>query len=208
MNHTLFGYVRVSSKDQNEARQVKQMLEQGIPERNIFKDKVSGDTFVRNKYLALLEVLRQGDTLFISSIDRLGRNYQEILDQWRYLVSHLQVDIVVLDMPILDTRSELNLTSRLISDIVLQLLSYVAHNEREQIRKRQQEGIAIAKSKGVSFGRPELMFNLQQFVYWQNKIEQGLAVHTDAQRDLGLKHSTYYNILKEYRNNSGRFSTG
>lgn len=182
------------------------MADLGIADRNIFVDKDSGSTFQRKKYLALLEILRPGDTLFVESIDRLGRNYKDILDQWRYLVSHLQVDIVVLDMPILDTRSERDLTGKLISDIVLQLLSYVAEKERDHIRKRQREGIDIAKAKGTSFGRPKVLLDIQHFIEYQKNVEAGEVTHSEARKALNLKHSTYFNILREYRNKTGRFS--
>lgn len=146
----------------------------------------------------MIQVLRSGDMLYISSIDRLGRNYKEILAQWRYLVTQLQVHIVVLDMPLLDTRNSDDLTGKLISDIVLQLLSYVAEKERDHIRKRQNEGIEIAKAKGVSFGRPRILIDQKLFDECQQKRVAGKATHKEIQELLNLKHSTYYNLLKEY----------
>ena len=149
MSNYTYGYVRVSSKDQNLDRQLLALDKFGIPDELIFKDKVSGKNFERPAYLLLLEKLKPGDAIVIKSIDRLGRNYDEILEQWRILTEEKKVDIVVLDMPLLDTRQGRDLTGTLIADIVLQLLSYVAQTEREYIRQRQAEGIAAAKARGV-----------------------------------------------------------
>ena len=145
----LYGYARVSTKEQNEARQMAAMQEFGVEAKNVFLDKQSGKDFERPQYRRLLRKLKSGDTLVIKSIDRLGRNYEEILEQWRIITKEKQVDVVVLDMPLLDTRRGRDLTGTLIADIVLQLLSYVAQTEREFIRQRQAEGIAVAKAKGV-----------------------------------------------------------
>ena len=156
MKNNVYGYVRVSTKEQNEARQVITMHEFGVDEQNVFVEKQSGKDFNRPKYKRLLRKLKAGDTLVIKSIDRLGRNYDEIIEQWRIITKEKQVDIVVLDMPLLDTSQGRDLTGTLIADIVLQLLSYVAQNEREFIRTRQAEGIAAAKANGVRFGaRPK-----------------------------------------------------
>lgn len=149
----IYGYIRVSSRDQNEERQVIAMREFGIAEKNLVIDKQSGKDFVRPGDRRLLRKLKPNDTLAIKSIDRLGRNYDEVLEQWRLLTKEKQVDIVVLDMPLLDTRKGRDLIGTLISDIVLQLLSYVAQTEREFIHRRQAEGIAAAKARGVKFGR-------------------------------------------------------
>ena len=149
---TTYGYVRVSTKDQNEARQTIAMQEFGIDEKHIFLDKQSGKDFNRPQYQKLIRKLKKGDTLVIKSIDRLGRNYDEIIEQWRIITKEKEAAIVVLDMPLLDTRQGRDLTGTLIADIVLQLLSYVAQTEREFIKKRQAEGIAAAKAKGVHFG--------------------------------------------------------
>lgn len=154
MKNKIYGYVRVSSKDQNEERQLYTMKKIGIPLSNIYIDKVSGKDFNRSNYVKLTNTIDVDDLIYIQSIDRLGRNYEEIIEQWRYLTKEKQVDICVIDMPILDTRIGKDLLGTFISDIVLQILSFVAENERESIRKRQAEGIAIAKSKGVKFGRP------------------------------------------------------
>ena len=153
MSNYTYGYVRVSSKDQNLDRQLLAMETFGIPEEMIFKDKVSGKDFERPAYLLLLETVKPGDAIVIKSIDRLGRNYDEILEQWRIITKEKRASVVVLDMPLLDTRQGRDLTGTLIADIVLQLLSYVAQTEREFIRQRQAEGIAAARARGVQFGR-------------------------------------------------------
>ena len=147
-----YGYIRVSTKEQNEERQVIALAEWGIPPKRIYLDKQSGKDFDRPQYQRLVRKLKAGDTLVVKSIDRLGRNYDEILEQWRVITKEKRVDIVVLDMPLLDTRQGRDLTGTLIADIVLQLLSYVAETEREFIRQRQAEGIAVAKKNGVRFG--------------------------------------------------------
>lgn len=151
-----YGYVRVSSKDQNEARQLIAMNEFGVAQDKIYVDKQSGKDFDRPQYKRMLRRLHRGDTIVIKSIDRLGRNYDEIIEQWRIITKEKRASIVVLDMPLLDTRHDRDLMGTLIADIVLQLLSYVAQTERELIRQRQTEGIAAAKAKGVKFGaRPK-----------------------------------------------------
>ena len=150
----IYGYARVSTKEQNEARQLTALREMGIPSENVYLDKQSGADFERVQYRRMLRRLGPGDTLIVKSIDRLGRNYTEILEQWRIITKSKRAAIVILDMPLLDTRQNRDLTGQLIADIVLQLLSYVAQTEREFIRQRQAEGIAAAKSKGVRFGRP------------------------------------------------------
>lgn len=151
---TTYGYVRVSSKGQNEDRQLLALRELGIPEKNIFIEKQSGKDFERPQYQKLVWKLKKDDLLYIKSIDRLGRNYKEILEQWRILTQKKEADIVVLDMPLLDIRRGKDLMGTFLSDIVLQVLSFVAENERESIRQRQAEGIAAAKARGVKFGRP------------------------------------------------------
>lgn len=154
MKNDLYGYVRVSTREQNEDRQLAAMREFGVADDRIILDKQSGKNFDRPGYQCLIKKLKPGDTLVIKSIDRLGRNYEEILEQWRLLIKDRRVSIVVLDMPLLDTRQGRDLTGTLIADIVLQLLSYVAQTERESIHQRQAEGIAAAKARGVKFGRP------------------------------------------------------
>ena len=152
----VYGYIRVSSRDQNEDRQMVAMQGLAIPERHIFMDRQSGKDFLRPQYQRMVKKLRPGDLLYVKSIDRLGRNYEEILEQWRALTKERGVDIVVLDMPLLDTRRGKDLMGTFLSDIVLQVLSFAAENERSNIRQRQAEGIAAAKAKGVKFGRPPL----------------------------------------------------
>ena len=167
-----YGYVRVSTKEQNEDRQIIAMHKFGVTDSHIVLDKQSGKDFERPGYQHLVRKLKTGDTLVIKSIDRLGRNYDEILEQWRLLTKVKQVTVVVLDMPLLDTRQGRDLTGTLIADIVLQLLSYVAQNERENIRQRQAEGIAAAKARGVKLGRPSrpLPDNFRQVHRdWRNK---------------------------------------
>ena len=150
----IFAYVRVSSRDQNVDRQLDAIRSVSIPERNIFIEKMSGKDFIRPEYQRLMKKLKRGDLLYVKSIDRLGRNYSEIIEQWRKITKEKEADIVVLDMPLLDTRRGKDLLGTFISDIVLQLLSFVAENERTNIRQRQAEGIASAKARGVKFGRP------------------------------------------------------
>lgn len=152
----IYGYIRVSSRDQNEDRQLIALKEVGAPEKHIYIDKQSGKDFNRPQYKRLLRKIKKDDLLYIKSIDRLGRNYEEILQQWRILTKEKGIDIVVLDMPLLDTRRGKDLMGTFLSDIVLQVLSFVAENERTNIRQRQAEGIAAAKEKGVKFGRPPL----------------------------------------------------
>ena len=156
MENQIYGYIRVSSRDQNEDRQLIALRELHIPEKNIFIDKQSGKDFNRPQYKRLVRKLKKDDLLYIKSIDRLGRNYAEILEQWRLLTQTKGADIVVLDMPLLDTRQGKDLMGTFIADLVLQILSFVAQNEWEFIRKRQAEGIAAAKAKGVKFGRPPI----------------------------------------------------
>ena len=154
MAENIFGYIRVSTKDQNEDRQLIAMQELKIPERNLFIDKQSGKDFDRPQYKKMVRRMKKDDLLYIKSIDRLGRNYEEIQEQWRILTKEKKIDIVVLDMPLLDTRRGKDLMGTFLSDIVLQVLSFVAENERVNIRQRQAEGIAAAKARGVRFGRP------------------------------------------------------
>ena len=152
----LYGYIRVSTKEQNEDRQLLALKELAIQEKNLFIDKQSGKDFERPQYRKMVQKLKKDDLLYIKSIDRLGRNYSEILEQWRILTKEKGIDIVVLDMPLLDTRRGKDLMGTFLSDIVLQVLSFVAENERTTIRQRQAEGIAAAKARGVKFGRPPL----------------------------------------------------
>ena len=173
MSKIVYGYIRVSTKEQNEDRQRIALAEFPVPENHIFLDKLSGKDFERPQYKKLMKKLRPGDILVIKSIDRLGRNYEEILNQWRIITKEKRADIVVLDMPLLDTRQTgRDLTGTFVADLVLQILSYVAQTERENIKQRQKEGIAAAKLRGVQFGRPRksLPDNFQQVKEdWENK---------------------------------------
>lgn len=191
----LFGYVRVSSKDQNEDRQVVAMKEVGIDPRRIYVDKESGKDFNRPSYLRLLRALRSGDTLYVQSIDRFGRNYDEILEQWRDL-SKKGIGIVVLDMPLLNTSKDRDLTGRLIADIVLQLLSYVAQTEREFILKRQAEGIAAAKARGVHFGR-EPIERTPEMLEAMLSYRRGEITAREASKICGVSHSYICRWAKE-----------
>lgn len=165
-----YGYARVSSKDQNEARQIDALHNCGVADKNIFVDKQSGKDFERPEYKKLYLKLRKDDVLFVKSIDRLGRNYDEILTQWKRITKFRQADIVVLDMPLLDTRLGKDLLGTFLSDIVLQVLSFVAENERENIKQRQAEGIAAAKMRGVRFGRPPIPLSDDfEKIYWEWK---------------------------------------
>lgn len=196
MGRKEYGYVRVSSREQNIDRQLIALQGYGIESRDIFVDKLSGKNFERPQYRRLVKKLKPGDTLVIKSIDRLGRNYDEILVQWRHITKEISADVVVLDMPLLDTRQGRDLTGTLIADIVLQLLSYVAQTEREYIRQRQAEGIAAAKAKGVSFGRrPKARPNNYPAVYsnWQH----GCISARNAAEQLGVNHKTFLKWTKE-----------
>lgn len=185
-----YGYVRVSTQEQNEQRQMIALWGFGIKNDNIFMDKQSGKDFERSGYKRLLRKLKNGDTLVVKSIDRLGRNYEEILEQWRLITKEKQAAIVVLDMPLLDTRKNRDLTGTLIADIVLQLLSYVAQTEREFIRQRQAEGIKAAREKGVHLGRPSrpLPANFRS-VYRRWKL--GEITGSAAARECGMPLATF-----------------
>lgn len=192
----VYGYIRVSNADQNEDRQLVALRSCKVPECNLFVDKQSGKDFERPEYRRMLRRLKRDDLLYVKSIDRLGRNYGEILEQWRLLTKEKGVDIVVLDMPLLDTRSGKDLMGTFIADLVLQILSFVAQNERENIRQRQAEGIAAAKARGVPFGRPALPLpeNFEQVVSsWRNK-EIDFA---SALQQTGMRPATFYRRLKD-----------
>ena len=186
----LYGYIRVSTRDQNEDRQLIALRELKIPEKNIFVDKQSGKDFNRPQYKRLVRKLKKDDLLYIKSIDRLGRNYAEILEQWRLLTQTKGADIVVLDMPLLDTRKNRDLTGTLIADIVLQLLSYVAQTEREFIHQRQAEGIAVAKAQGVRFGRPPLAQPKEFPAVHQAWLKKEISAR-EAARRLSVTHKTF-----------------
>ena len=193
MNETtekLYGYIRVSTKEQNEDRQKLAMLSFGVPEKYLYVDKQSGKDFDRPSYKKLMRKIKPGDTLVIKSIDRLGRNYEEILEQWRSITREKKAAIVVLDMPLLDTRQGRDLTGTLIADIVLQLLSYVAQTEREFIRQRQAEGIAAAKARGVHMGRRPMAIP-ESFVPVYIRWKQGEISGREAARVLGVAQHTF-----------------
>lgn len=199
MSSKIFGYARVSSKEQNEERQLNAFKEFGIDERDIYIDKQSGKDFNRDNYLVLKHILRENDLLVIKSIDRLGRNYNMIIEEWKDITQNIKADIVVIDMPLLDTRNNKDLLGTFISDLVLQILSYVAEQERIFIKQRQKEGISNAINNGVKFGRPKIEkpSNYDDVIkLWKNKKIKS----KQAMEMLGLKPNTFYNLLKNSQN--------
>lgn len=193
-----YGYVRVSSAEQNEERQIVAMRKLKISQQGIFMDKQSGKNFDRPNYQKMIKKLQSGDVLYVMSIDRLGRNYEEIQNQWRFLTKELGVDICVIDMPLLDTRNGKDLMGTFIADLVLQILSFVAENERENIKKRQAQGIEAAKAHGTSFGRPKhsMPRNFIKIVrHWESK---NLTLE-DALDLCGMTKATFYRRVKEYK---------
>jgi len=198
MAETTYGYVRVSTQEQNEARQLAAMQDFGVADKNIVVEKLSGKDFNRPLYQQLVEKLQPGDLLVIKSIDRLGRNYGEILEQWAHITKERKATIVVLDMPLLDTRQGRDLTGTLIADIVLQLLSYVAQTERENIRQRQAEGIAAAKARGVRFGRKELDLP-ENFDDTAQLWLDGLISSREGAKRVGVNHCTFIKYAKRKR---------
>lgn len=202
----IYGYARVSSKEQNLERQIKELKGAGVEERNILMDKQSGKDFNRKSYNLLVgtdttaPLLREGDVLTVYSIDRLGRNYTEIMKQWQYITQEIKADIRVLDMPLLDTRNNGDsLDSRFVADLVLQILSYVAQKERENIKVRQSQGIAVAKEQGKLLGRPAAEFpDNWEAVYNEWKSHNITAVQ--AMKQTNLKKNTFYNLVKRYEN--------
>ena len=192
----MYGYIRVSSIGQNEERQRIIMHEKGLQDRDIYIDKQSGVDFERPQYRRLMRRLKKGDLLYVTSIDRLGRNYEEIQEQWKILTKEKSVDICVIDMPLLDTRQEKNLMGTFIADLVLQILSFVAQNERENIKKRQAEGIAAAKARGVKFGRPPKPLP-PNFQYNYSRWKRGEISRTAAARECGMPITTFcYQVNK------------
>ena len=186
----LYGYIRVSSREQNEDRQILALKELSIPEKNLFIDKQSGKDFERPQYRKMVRKLKKDDLLYIKSVDRLGRNYSEILEQWRILNKEKGIDIVVLDMPLLDTRRGKDLMGTFLSDIVLQVLSFVAENERTNIRQRQAEGIAAAKARGVRFGRPPKPLP-ENFHHLYQQWKNGKITGTADAKLCGMPLSTF-----------------
>lgn len=193
-----YGYIRVSTVDQNEDRQLIAMSGLGIPAKHILTDKQSGKDFDRPQYQKLLKKLKPGDLLYILSIDRLGRNYEEIQNQWRILTKEIGIDICVIDMPLLDTRNGNDLMGTFIADLVLQILSFVAQSERENIRKRQAEGISAAKVRGVRFGRPEVS-TPDSFPTIVSAWEEKKILFTEAVQRSGLSEATFYRRLRALR---------
>lgn len=192
----MYGYVRVSTREQNEDRQMRALYKVEVPRENIYLDKQSGKDFERPMYHQMVEKLQADDVIYVKSIDRLGRNYEEILEQWRFLTKEKKVDIVVLDMELLDTRRGKDLMGTFLSDVVLQILSFVAENERKNIRERQKEGIEAAKMRGVQFGRPKrsLPENFEQICYrWRN----GEILGKEAAQLLSMPLSTFYGRARE-----------
>lgn len=198
LNMNIYGYVRVSSADQNEGRQMAALRKAAVPADNTFMDKQSGRDFDRPNYKKLVKGLKAGDLLYILSIDRLGRNYEEIQKQWRFLTKEIGIDICVLDMPLLDTRNGKDLMGTFIADLVLQILSFVAQSERENIRKRQAEGIAAAKAKGVKFGRPEKEVP-DDFGEIVRIWEQKRLPFSEVLKQCNMSEATFYRRLREHR---------
>ena len=197
----IYGYMRVSSKEQNEDRQKIALTEMGVPENNIYMDKQSGKDFERTQYKRLLRKLNENSVPYIKSIDRLGRNYGELNEQWRIITKEKKADIVVIDMPLLDTRREKNLLGTFISDVVLALLSYVAENERTNIKQRQAEGIAAAKARGVKFGRPPLPIP-QNFYQMHKDWRAGKITIEEAAKACNMCPKTFYSKAVKYEKSS------
>ena len=196
MKNKIFGYGRVSSKDQNEDRQIAEFKKLKIEDRDIFIDKKSGKDFDREQYNVLKTILREGDLLVIDSIDRLGRNYNMILEEWRDITKRIKADIKVIDMPLLDTTLHRDLLGTFVCDLVLQVLSFNAHKQRESINRNQRKGIDVAKAKGIKFGRPKIE-KPQNFDNVVNKWQHKEIKTKEAIEMLGLKPNTFYNMVKE-----------
>lgn len=193
----VYGYIRVSTREQNEDRQLIAIQEKNIQKSQIYMDKMSGKDFNRPAYKRLLKKLKKGDLIVVKSIDRLGRNYEEIIEQWRIITKEKGADILVIDMPLLDTTRGKDLLGTFISDLVLQLLSFVAENERNNIRQRQMEGIQAAKQKGIRFGRPKIQTPVE-FKYIVDDWKKGKFTRKEAIKLSGLKESTFYNRIREF----------
>ncbi|MCH5584888.1 recombinase family protein [Shimazuella sp. AN120528] len=200
MENRHYGYIRVSSKDQNEERQIVAMKEQGINKRDIFMDKVSGKDFQREQYQLLKRILRPGDVLYIHSLDRFGRNKEEIVQEWNAITKELQADIVVLDMPLLDTTQYKDSMGTFIADLVLQILSWMAQEERDRIRKRQREGIDVAIKQGKTFGRPKAQIT-DEFMEAYDEWKKGEITATQAMQQAQVKKTTFYKLAKQVEEN-------
>ena len=192
----VYGYVRVSSREQNEDRQMIALEDGNVPQKNVYVDKQSGKDFNRPRYKRLLKILKEDDLLYVKSIDRLGRNYEEILEQWRFLTKKKRIDIVVLDMPLLDTRRGKDLMGTFLSDIVLQVLSFVAENERKNIRERQKEGIEAARLRGVQFGRPIKQMPENFEMIYKRYMEREITGEQAADV-CNVSRATFYRRIKE-----------
>jgi DNA invertase Pin-like site-specific DNA recombinase len=199
MENRRFGYIRVSSRDQNEGRQLQSMQEVGISPRDIFIDKQSGKNFNREQYQLLKRMIRKGDILYIHSLDRFGRNKEEILQEWNAITKEIEADIVVLDMPLLDTTQYKDSLGTFIADLVLQILSWMAQEERDRIRKRQREGINAALNSGVSFGRPKAQVS-QEFIEVYNRWKQKEITAVQAMKEANVKKTTFYKLAKQHEN--------
>ena len=197
----IYGYIRVSSTDQNEDRQLLALNQKNIEKKKIYIDKQSGKDFNRPSYKRLIRKLDKGDLLYILSIDRLGRNYEEIQNQWRVITKEIGADICVIDMPLLDTRRGKDLMGTFIADLVLQILSFVAQSERENIKKRQAQGISAAKARGVRFGRPEKELP-EDFPATVKKWETKQITFSEVLKQCEMSESTFYRRLREYRLNT------
>ena len=198
MDKNYIGYARVSSREQNEDRQIIALTEYGVPPKNIYTDHQSGKDFDRTNYKRMLKRLKKGDVLIIKSIDRLGRNYKDVIKQWQYITQDKQADIVVLDMQLLDTRQHKDLLGTFVADMVLQILSYVSENERLNIRQRQAEGIAAAKARGVVFGRP-VIFSADDYIDIFVKYKKKEIPRLKAMALIGCKKTTFYRMMNELK---------
>ena len=195
----IYGYARVSTREQNEDRQIIALKEMGVPEKNIYLDKLSGKNFDRPQYKKLLKKLDDNSVLYIKSIDRLGRSYRDLSDQWQLITKDKGADVVVIDMPVLDTRREKNLLGTLISDLVLALLSYVSESEYSTIHQRQVEGIAAARARGVKLGRPPKALPSNFYEVYQQWSGKKISV-SEAAKECGMPRSTFYYKAKVYKN--------
>ncbi|PEZ00307.1 DNA recombinase [Bacillus sp. AFS018417] len=199
MNNRKFAYIRVSSKEQNEGRQMEAMKQVGIDERDIFIDKQSGKDFNRQKYQLVKMMLREGDVLYVQSLDRFGRNKEAILNEWKDITKDIKAHIVVLDMPLLDTTKYQDNLGNLITDLVLQILSWLAEEERTKIKTRQQEGIKLAKKQGIHLGRPKAVIT-DEFISVYNAWKTGTITAVEAMRQADISKTTFYRLVKRYEN--------
>ncbi|QBP42664.1 recombinase family protein [Paenisporosarcina antarctica] len=197
MDNKKFGYIRVSSKDQNEGRQLEAMKKLGLSERDIFMDKQSGKDFERAQFQLLKRIIRKNDVLYIHSLDRFGRNKEEILNEWNDITKNIQADIVVMDMPLLDTTQYKDSLGTFIADLVLQILSWMAEEERDRIRKRQREGIDVALQNGTIFGRPKVTVT-KEFKEAYTSWKSGEITAVKAMQEIGVKKTTFYKLVREY----------